>query len=82
MKKQNERLQNSLNPPSEPIVHNNPLSAKGSNGLLMDDITDNNKDSIYQIAESKARQNGANDAHVCIFNEDCIDATLVNEGLL
>ena len=37
----------------------------------MDDIADNNKDSIYQIAESKARQNGANDAHVCIFNEDC-----------
>ena len=74
MKKQNERLQNSLNPPSEPIVHNNPLSAKGSNGLLMDDITD--------IAESKARQNEANDAHVCIFNEDCIDATLADKGLL
>ena len=48
----------------------------------MDDIADNNKDSIYQIAESKARQNGANDAHVCIFNEDCIDATLADEGLL
>ena len=29
----------------------------------MDDIAVNNKDSIYQIAESKARQNGANDAH-------------------
>ena len=72
MKKQNERLQNSLNPPSELIVHNNPSSARGSNGPVMDDIADNNKDSIY----------GANDAHVCIFNEDCIDATLVDEGLL
>ena len=47
----------------------------GSNGPVMDDTADNNKDSIYQIAESKARQNGANDAHVCIFNEDCIEAT-------
>ena len=28
-------------------------------------------DYIYQIAESKARQNRANDAHECIFNEDC-----------
>ena len=43
----------------------------GSSGPVMDDIADNNKDSIYQIAESKARQNVANDAHVCIFNEDC-----------
>ena len=49
------------------------LGPTGSNGPAMDDIADNNKGSIYQIAET--RQNGANDAHVCIFNEDCIDAT-------
>ena len=51
------------------------LGLTGSNGPVMDDIADNNKDSIYQIAESKARQNGANDAHVCIFNEDCAATT-------
>ena len=39
------------------------LGPTGSNEPVMDDIADNNKDSIYQIAESKARQNGANDAH-------------------
>jgi hypothetical protein len=48
------------------------LGPTGSNEPVMDDIADNNKDSIY----------GANDAHVCIFNEDCIDATLADEGLL
>ena len=58
------------------------LGPTGSNGPVMDDIADNNKDSIYKIAESKARQNGANDALVCIFNEDCIDATLDDKGLL
>ena len=52
------------------------LGPTDSNGPVMDDIADNNKDSIYQIAESKARQNGANDdAHVCIFNEDCTATT-------
>ena len=34
------------------------LGPTSSNGPVMDDIADNNKDSIY----------GANDAHVCIFN--------------